>query len=250
MPLFQSIKSAFCCTFCCCLSFRTAKGKVKPEAEQQSLTFILIASFTLALLIYLSQPVSLAPFCILGNTPKLNDDWDGSVVSRPFHSMEMSSTLSCKNYTELYSHFLPNSMLHNTEIACKTTPVYDDHSNCIRYSLLQKMKLDSTFAPSLVKQMELLKREDEQVHAQPFWGSIMTRISFHIKYSMFLMRHITPIVYRIHYEAYKECGCVGNPAPYLSWHAIMLVPWPKRIIDLGINTLGSCHCQGLVSIGW
>lgn len=125
------------------------------------------------------------------------------------------------------SWWLPNAYVNNATCACTETPD-STTANCIRKTLQDKMAATPTSVKSAAKAMK--------AHDNYFSTDYAT------KYIPFVIRHITPRVYRDHVDAYRSCCCSAGPAPYSSWVGVTTTPVPLcSMVGASIRLFGSCH---------
>jgi len=157
----------------------------------------------------------------------VKDPWETHSVCRPVVKGYADKT-SCLNYTRYYSDWLPDIYIYNVQAACRVTPE-EPSANCVRQYLQDRL----TQFP--VDQIDLLRSLKKQYAS----GAISRQ-----DYDRALNEPLTQRIYRDHQEAYKQCCCIGTPAPYWSWQLIATVKWTPWMIDSGIRFLGSCHHRG------
>ena len=128
-----------------------------------------------------------------------------------------------------HSWWLPDAYINNATIACLVVPD-ESKSNIIRWTLQEQ--LNNT--PNEIKLQAAKKKEAYQT------GNLSKR-----KYRKYIIKNLTPLIYKHHQIAYKNAGCKGDPAPYQSWKFVTTrAVESRKFIWFSIRCFGgSCYAH-------
>ena len=62
------------------------------------------------------------------------------------------------------------------------------------------------------------------------------------EYKVWVVKNMTPIIYKDHVDAYASCCCPSGPAPFGAWIGVTTVPLKLcALVGESIELFGSCH---------
>lgn len=130
-----------------------------------------------------------------------------------------------KNCTwyETNKWWLPSVYEQNAMCVCSQTTSYNNNTlECVRRFV--QVYTDQYFPAEMRQVMADKKAKDNA-----------------IQYQYFLQKYFTPLIYKVHVDAYNTCCCPHGPAPYFDWIGVVLAPLPCPFVWEGVLLAGSCH---------
>ncbi len=123
------------------------------------------------------------------------------------------------------SWWLPEAYVHNATCACQETPNVPT-ANCMRKFLQDRLgQVD----------------REVKVEASHWLGALMTRRVSKSEYVNFVQLNLTPIIFKDHVDAYRDCCCPSGPAPLEAWRGVTTFALPCAGVGAAIRQFGSCH---------
>ncbi len=133
-------------------------------------------------------------------------------------------------YQQQNSWWLPEAYIYNANCACSTIPTDSNTANCIRQFLVFRMNDQSRYNTTFKNKLADMKKEYNEHKA--------THAAI---YKEYIVKHLTPMIYQDHHDAYDKCCCKGTPAFYAAWEAVTTVKMPTcTSVKDSIQLFGSC----------
>jgi len=121
--------------------------------------------------------------------------------------------------------WLPEAYVHNATCACQETPNVPT-ANCVRKFLQDRLgQVD----------------REVKVEAAHWLGALLTRRVSKSEYINFVQLNLTPIIFKDHVDAYRDCCCPSGPAPLEAWRGVTTFALPCAGVGVAIRQFGSCH---------
>ena len=121
--------------------------------------------------------------------------------------------------------WLPEAYVHNATCACQETPNVAT-ANCVR-----------SFLQDRLGQVD----REVKVEASHWLGALLTRRVSKSEYINFVQLNLTPIIFKDHVDAYRDCCCPSGPAPLVAWRGVTTFALPCAAVGAAIREFGSCH---------
>lgn len=125
-------------------------------------------------------------------------------------------------------HWLPDPYVFNATCACTRTP-NGPKANCIRKILQDRLAGTPAALKARAARMKRLYNR----------GALSL-----LDYNGFVVRHLTPRIYRDHVIAYRTACCPSGPAPFPAWIGVTTIRMPNCTSVWLAILFGGGSCSG------